>query len=147
MSGEAYTVMAFLVGALLTPVTQGIAYKVRRGHEQEDRRRTERKEALILLQETLLNLLRAEAAFGATDAGDPQRSEVVSTIAAARREVRLRAARVGDEQLWKLVNTPPRKQTRIVIDGGAEWGPGYPGVEPDWYDEWNTRIYELFRTL
>jgi hypothetical protein len=148
VSGEAYTVVAFLIGALVTPLLHGIGYIARRQHLKEDRSRAERKEALILLQETLLKLLHAESALEATRPDDDtQRAEIFGQIAAARREVRLRAARVGDEQLWKMVNTPPRKETRVVIDMGAASGPGDPGVEPDRYDQWNARIRELFSEL
>jgi hypothetical protein len=135
MSEPVVTLLAVIVGALLTPVTQGVGYLVQRRFEQADRRRTERRQALVRVQDAIVELTEAEAS-----PGDDERNQ---RIAAAKRRVRLEAVQVGDDRLWELVNT------RKKVDVPKAPGPyGYiPGEPGDQYDDWNGRIRELFMEL
>jgi hypothetical protein len=67
-------------------------------------------------------------------------------IAAAKRRIRLAAAQIGDDKLWELVNTPPKRGGELIFKAHGPGGyvPGEPG---DRYDDWNAVIREIFREL
>lgn len=136
MSDSVVTLLAVLAGALLTPLTQGIGYLVRRHFENGDQRCAERRQALVQLQEAILELVQAEESFVA--AAERERALIHQQIGTAKRRIRLLAAQVGDDTLWSMVNTPHPEQFDQVIQLGRYGEPG------DIYDTWNQRIRELF---
>ena len=134
MSDGVLALIGVALGGLLSPLTSGVGFLVRRHFEQSDQQRAERRQALVQLQEAILDLTRAEEAHeSATD-----RLQVGRDIGTAKRRIRLLAAQVGDDRLWTLVNTPHPDRMQEVYEMGKYGEPG------DIYDEWNDRIRELF---
>jgi sugar phosphate isomerase/epimerase len=136
MSDAAYTLLGVLLGGLLTPLTQGVGYYFRRRFELADQDRKERRQALEQLQEAIIALSLAESTFETSS--ERERSRVHQEMGDAKRRIRSLAARVGDDRLWELVNTPHPERLNEVLRQGSYGEPG------DVYDEWNTRIRELF---
>ena len=131
------TLVAVLVGALLTPVTQAAGYYFWRRHEQEDQRQARQRQTLVALQEAMIEVVDAKDAYD--EAGPGGRDDAAKRLVVARRRVRMLAAQIGDDALSTSINSSL---------GGIEVTPVLTiRTHDDWFDESNKRGGELLAGL